>query len=216
MSFTRIQYDECAYNEKINNSQKPMYYKLFKGQAEQCDPCVSSLGPRNFRTYNNSEITKVKQEYPLDMALMTDVDSLLSNRGYPNARCMTGRTLKEKDEKIKQIPLGAHAKECDKSHRPEYTRLNIPTDNFRGIYIDRWEEPIIDPVNWLGPFNPDGRNSKLVVRDSFKPFKPTPMKETALPETLPEPQNVIGLLKTPYNTPVNYKIGVNTVNKKIF
>ena len=215
MSFTRIQYDNCAYTEKINNSQKPMYYKLFKGQADQCNACVASLGPRNYRTYNNSEITKAKQEYPLDMTLMTEIDSLLSNRGYPHVRCMTGRTLKEKDDKLKQIPLGGNANECD-NFRPEYTRLNIPTDNFRGIYVDRWEEPIIDPTKWVGPFNPPGRNSKLAVRDAFKPNQATPMEVTAMPKEFELPKDFTGILKVPYGSDMNFKLGVNNVNKKSF
>jgi hypothetical protein len=215
MSFTRIQYDNCAYAEKINNSQKPMYYHLFKGQAEQCDACVSSNGPRNYRVYNNSEITTVKRETPLDMTLMTEVDSLLSNRGYPNSRCMTERTLEEKQKKLKEIPLGPHARECDKAINSEYSRLNIPVDNFRGIYIDRWETPIIDPKNWVPKDTGFGRNTKLAVRDTYKPIKSTPMPETAMPKDYtPIDEDFTGILKVPYSKSVDFKLGINSINKK--
>jgi hypothetical protein len=187
MSFSRIQYDNCAYAEKINNSQKPMYYKLFKGQAENCESCVSSDGPRNTRTYNNSEIRTVKRNTQLDMGNMTDIDSLLSNRGYPHARCMTNRTLEEKDKKLKDFDLNPVVTECSKTLRPDDTRLSNPNDNLRGIFINRWENPIIDPSAWVYMWEPEkgniqiGRNTKLAVKDTYKPRIPVPLPPTAQP-----------------------------------
>ena len=187
MSFTRIQYDNCAYAEKINNSQKPMYYKLYNGQAEQCEPCVSSDGPRNNRVYNNSEITTSKKENQLDRSNMTDVESLLSNRGYPNSRCMTNRTLTEKDTKLKQIPTNSNPVECNNFLRPDDTRISNPNDNIRGIYIDRWETPIINPSEWVYEWEHSkgniqiGRNTKLAVKDNHKPRMPIPLPPTAHP-----------------------------------
>jgi hypothetical protein len=192
MSFTRIQYDNCAYAEKINNSQKPMYYKLYRGQAEQCKPCVSSSGPRNSRVYNNSEITTVARENTLDMGSMTEVDSLLSNRSYPNSRCMTERTLEEKNNKLKSFKMGLNSAECDLMLRPNDTRLDNPVDNLRGIYIDRWENPIIDPKNWVYEWTAKqgniqiGRNTKLAVRDVYNPVVPKPMPLTAMPKEYSE------------------------------
>jgi hypothetical protein len=187
MSFTRIQYDNCAYAEKINNSQKPMYYHLYKGQAEQCEPCASLDGPRGTRTYNNGEIRTVKRDPQLDMGNMTDVDSLLSNRGYPHVRCMTNRTLEEKQNKLKQLELNPVPNECPKIRRPEDSRLNDPVDNLRGIYIDRWEQPIINPSEWVYMWEHSkgniqiGRNTKLAVKDTYKTRYPTPLPPTAQP-----------------------------------
>jgi hypothetical protein len=188
MSFTRIQYDNCAYAEKINNSQKSMYYKLYNGQSEQCKPCVASYGPRNNRLHHSSEITTVSRETPLDLGLITEVESLLSNRSYPNSRCMTTRTLEEKQNKLKNIKMGLTPVECDTLLRSSDTRLDLPVDNFRGIYVDRWEYPIINPVNWVYEWSEKegniqiGRNTKLGVRDMYKTQLPNPLPLTAMPQ----------------------------------
>jgi hypothetical protein len=187
MSFTRIQYDNCAYTEKIKNSQKPMYYQLYTGQAEQCEPCISTNGPRNNRTYNNGEIRTVKRNKQLEMGNMTDVDSLLSNRGYPHVRCMTDRTMEEKQKKYKQFELNPVVNECSKIANSEDTRLSDPNDNLRGIYIDRWEYPIINPSEWVYVWEHNkgniqiGRNTKLAVKDTYKTRNPIPLPPTGQP-----------------------------------
>lgn len=39
MSFTRSQYDSCAYAKEIQESTSPLEYFLFKGKYENCKQC---------------------------------------------------------------------------------------------------------------------------------------------------------------------------------
>ena len=41
MSFSRINYDNTAYDLKINRSIGPGDYRLFKGYNENCSKCYS-------------------------------------------------------------------------------------------------------------------------------------------------------------------------------
>ena len=39
MSFTRTQYDSCAYAKEVQESTSPLEYRLFKGKYENCKQC---------------------------------------------------------------------------------------------------------------------------------------------------------------------------------
>lgn len=39
MSFNRLNYDNCAYSKKIEESTSPLDYNLFKGKYENCKEC---------------------------------------------------------------------------------------------------------------------------------------------------------------------------------
>lgn len=186
MSFTRIQYDACAYNEKVFNSQKPMYYKLSTDQFDNCEACTAPDGPRNFRVYNSSEI-KPTRNNEQNFGVATDIESLLTNRGYPNVRCMTNRTLEEKQTKLNNLYNEKNFPECDKKLNPIYSRMDEPGMNVRDLFLDRWEFPIIDPKSFVYKWTHEqgnvqiGRNTKLAVKDTYRPFVHTPLPPTAIP-----------------------------------
>jgi hypothetical protein len=39
-SFNHLRYDQCAYEEDINQSMSPLTYRTFNGQFENCNKCV--------------------------------------------------------------------------------------------------------------------------------------------------------------------------------
>ncbi|AYV79391.1 MAG: hypothetical protein Faunusvirus12_4 [Faunusvirus sp.] len=177
MSFTRVHYDSCAYDEILKQTQEPGRYKLYSGQVGNCQPCAAPNGPRNNRLYNSSETQTVKRDDNVEYTPLVEVESLLSNRSYPNSRCMAPNTLKEKDAKLSAFAKGPKPDICNIELQSEDTRLTHPLDNYRGIRPDRFEWPIIDPVEfiyWLKDDSSrrDGTNTRLDVKDSFKKLYP--------------------------------------------
>lgn len=42
MSFNRLDYDKCAYAQRLNESTSPLEYSLYKGKYENCKDCKLS------------------------------------------------------------------------------------------------------------------------------------------------------------------------------
>jgi len=177
MAQTRIPYDICAYEEKLKQSQEPMYYHLYIGQRDNCNPCVSSTGARNNRVPFSSEIPTAEGGYPVE------VESVLSNRGYPLGRCISGYTLVDKEKKLDTIlsknPL-LIPKNCSKKLTPEDTRLDLPPSNFREINIDRFEWPIINPYEFTF-WAREGAWTRNDIKDAHKLKPTTPITEPNFP-----------------------------------
>lgn len=54
MSFNRLDYDKCAYQQKVNESQSPLDYALFKGKYENDKECNVSSDPNNMSQLNKT------------------------------------------------------------------------------------------------------------------------------------------------------------------
>lgn len=164
MAQTRIPYDICAYEEKLKQSQLPMYYHLYNGQKDNCNQCVSSTGVRNNRVPFSSEIPVEDGNYPVE------VESILSNRGYPLGRCISGYSLVDKEKKLDNIlsknPVLV-ASECSNKLTAEDTRLDMPAINFKGVNIDRFEWPIINPYSFVF-WAREGAWSRNEIKDAHK------------------------------------------------
>lgn len=164
MAQTRIPYDICAYEEKLKQSQIPMYYHLYVGQKDNCNQCVSLTGARNNRVPFTSEIPVADGRYPVE------VESVLSNRGYPLGRCISGYTLVDKEKKLDNMLVKNPVltpKNCSKKLTPEDTRLDVPKDNFREINIDRFEWPIINPYEFTF-WAREGAWTRNAIKDAYK------------------------------------------------
>jgi len=140
MSSTRSIYDQGAFQEAVERSTRPGNYHLFAGQYKNCNKCVSLEGPRNNRTRNNSEINQPYSRQPLVV-----IDSLLSARKFRNSKYTKDRLFHQIDKQLSKIQT-FNPTQCNLFLQPEDTRLTHPTQNYRGIYIDRYEWPIIPPV----------------------------------------------------------------------
>ena len=123
--FGRLTYDECYINEETKQSIMPGEYKLYYGQNQHDNSCHSLNGPRNDRIGTSSE----NPENTLgDRA---ELESILSNRDMPASKCTDGRKLIDKRNKLaRQITA---ANNCDNFLNPDYSRLNNPLDNYRGL-----------------------------------------------------------------------------------
>lgn len=173
--YSRILYDDCAFCEAVQISTNPGKYRLYQGQTKHNEPCIVPTGPRNTRSRASSEVIFGT------CGQRTDVESLLTNRDTPNAKCHRDRTLAEKNAKLNKLSLLYNNPVCNKFLQPEDTRLTHPPDTLRGIYIDRYEYPIVDPQSevYYG-FDPTtdrnrfGASSRLYIRDNYRIKKLVP------------------------------------------
>ena len=68
MSFTRLDYDNCAYAKELEQSTGSLEYLMYKGKYENCKKCP-----------DNTNL--------LDLAVKTDIESELRNQTRLSSKC---------------------------------------------------------------------------------------------------------------------------------
>jgi hypothetical protein len=139
-----------------------MYYSLYPGQVDNCKSCHSSTGFRANRLGLTGELQTVVRPQ------LVQAESLLSNRSYPNARCINGYTLQEKNEQLNKLKLELPQLDCNKALTSADTRLTNPPLFYKGAEIDRFEWPIINPSEFIF-WAREGSNTRLELKDKFVP-----------------------------------------------
>ena len=172
--FARTGYD-CDYLKKSKKqSLRPGRYKLSSHQWQNNNKCNASNGPRSDRVGNTGE-------FNCALPSRTDIESALTNRGRPDCkRCNI--TMNEKNKITDQYSCGNVAY-CQPEIDFEYSRLNHPIDNFRGLstYNLQLGHPLIHPNNWTfhshnqciaSPDKIDnvreGCNTRLDAKDTYR------------------------------------------------
>ena len=143
--FARKIYDECYNIEFINQQVNPAKYQTYEPYAENSKKCNALNGPRANKARSTGELGNTNIGY------RTDIESQLQNLDVPDSRCITLQTIREKNERLAKI---AKAKEvnysmCTSEQDTLYSRLDIPLNNYRSIYINRYEYPIVDPREFV-------------------------------------------------------------------
>ena len=70
MSFTRLDYDTCAYAKDLQESTSPLEYLMYKGKYENCKECPDHANNLNF-------------------VVKTEVESELRNQTRFSSKCPT-------------------------------------------------------------------------------------------------------------------------------
>jgi len=158
---SRLGYDNCAYSAKLYQSVTPLSYRLDTNNIENCDACLSTLGPRSgFNGFGVSTIQGVKHKYAPAEDL-TDIESILSNRNVPLSKCRSGEV-----NPIDVNKFGLqHARICNSYLDPLSSRLAYPAANYRSLAIDRFfdlDKNIQEPI-----FYDFAVNTKLETKDNF-------------------------------------------------
>lgn len=172
---TRKIYDNCYSVEFIDQQVNPAKYRTLDEFAEINGKCHSLNGPRANKARSTGELGNTSKAY------RTDIESQLFNLDVPDSRCITLRTMKEKNERLKRIAQQqkVNYSDCNKGQDFRYSRLEIPVNNFRSVEINRYGFPIIDPKEFVyyGTANTDqignqrfGVNTQLQAKD--KVIKP--------------------------------------------
>ena len=139
--FSRLNYDQCFIKDDTKQSTGPGDYKLYNGQVSNEKSCHSSLGPRNDRVGNSSEV-----DQGANMGDRAEIESVLSNRDLPASRCVKDRVMDEKNKRLARDLQKSLF--CDNFLDPSATRLEMPLNDFRGLStIDlQVDFPITDPL----------------------------------------------------------------------
>jgi hypothetical protein len=143
MSSNRTLYDQNAFEEKVVSQTRPGDYKLFPGFSYNHNRCVSSVGPRPNKLYNNSEVSQ-----PKSWKGLADIENVLSNRDTILSKSMDYRLLSDKRKRLYANELDYEPHECNNFLRPEDTRLTNNAQDYRGVYWGRMGHkgyPIRDP-----------------------------------------------------------------------
>lgn len=192
MSFNRLNYDTCQYNQSIYESVAPGDYMLAT-PANGCDYCYP--WPPTVRLQQAGD--SIDRTKPL-----VDTHSELLNITRPASKCAKNKWRSQKvksnlykfnpksqpflstHEKFTNPPMGenrcdsydtklTHWKDCF-SHSIE-SRFTHPASTLRGTGFDRWE--------WLC-FNPQEKtaipfdcyiSNRIVVKDNHRPCVPKPI-----------------------------------------
>jgi hypothetical protein len=173
MSFSRIKYDDEAYNLKINRATATGDYRLFLGSNENCEKCISLDGPRNAK----SDVAIPKFETTNIWPNITEVESLLTNR----VNKLTEYNSYGKNDDYKKITTNANIN-CNQDFITEDTRFTNPIEAYRCMDLTSYHYTPFLYVNPGCEIQEDriGLNSRLKVKDTFMITKPQPIDQTLL------------------------------------
>ena len=82
---SRLGYDRCAYSDRIQESTGPIGYRLDPNAQENCNQCLSTLGPRS--SYMGQGVSTTVGASIATSQKLVDVESLLSNRNLKTSKC---------------------------------------------------------------------------------------------------------------------------------
>jgi hypothetical protein len=178
---SRLGYDDCAYDDKLKESTSALKYRLSTFQADNCDSCLSVLGPRG--KYGVSTTTGDRTAHS---QALTDVESVLSNRNMKKTKCRRGgvNEVNVNDYSLK------HARICNDYLNPMSSKLSYPPSNYRELSINRFFDLPQNPqetIFWDGAVN-----TRLEARDNHLPRIPKPKDQS---DTLP---HLNGVKQQPY------------------
>ena len=172
MSFNRLNYDNGAYAQELNQSVGPGHYKL-KEPKISCKPCYPH--PPSVRLQKQGVSTDKNN-------LLIDIDSELLG--------LKKRHSKDPSKKYIATDANKGLRRSDNNLQhwdncfipEEHTRLSNPSCNLRGTGINRWEWLCLNPQDRIEvPFDYNISNRTL-VKDNHRPCIPTPInQELVLP-----------------------------------
>ena len=175
MSFNRLGYDTCAYEQNLNQSKGPGEYVL-NVPRYSCEPCFPE-NPRN-KLQGGGASTVGKGNF-----LNVDIESDLKGQTRLASKCAAQNFMPSCE-----APKLTHYRDCLLTS--EETRTTNPPCNLRGTGWNRWEWLCINPQdkvsfnnypNGLTPFD-SYIDSVRMAKDNHRPCLPTPLnQEESLP-----------------------------------
>ena len=185
MSFTRTKYDNEAYDLKIERTTGPGDYRLFFGNNENCEKCISYDGPRN----GKSDVSIADDGEINQWGSMTEVESHLTNR----VNKLTDTNIYGKNDHYKNIHV-TNKNNCEKILESEDTRFSFPLEAYRCMDLTAYHYSPFLHVNGQCEIQDDndriGLNSRIRVKDTFTVIKPTLIDQT---DILPPISNLSNL-----------------------
>lgn len=156
---SRLIYDECAYNDRLQERTDPLLYRLNTNQIHNCGQCFSALGPRS--SYMGQGVSTINGHPVATAQYLTDVESVLTNRNLPASKCKNGE-MNPID--VTQFGL-KHLPTCNGFLNPMATHLSYPAFNIREVPINRFYNLPQNPQEPI--FYDFAANTKLESKDNF-------------------------------------------------
>lgn len=158
---SKLIYDECAYQDKLQERTDPLLYRISPHQIHSCDQCLSTLGPR--ASYMGNEVSTVADHPVATAQYLTDVESILTNRNLPRSKCKNGEM---NPINVTKLPL-KHLGKCNKYLDPMSSRLTYPPFNYREAPIDRFYNLPQNPQDLRTIFWDFASNTRLEAKDNY-------------------------------------------------
>lgn len=167
---SRTRFDTCDIDNILNITVNPGKYALSQDQISSNPFCVNNIIRGKNRTGRVSALDNK------NASALVDIESQLQNLDVPYSQCFD--TLDERNKKAQQVyntmDMGVCAAEQLKT---EYTKLDIPSNQFRSATSHRFDFPIIPPSDFtyfgIGGTEQvdnlrDGVNTRLQAKDKFR------------------------------------------------
>jgi len=166
MSFSRIKYDNEAYNLRINRSGGPGDYRLFLAGNESCTKCLSYNGARN----GKSDVSIAENETTNQWSSMAEVESHLTNR----INKLVDSNIYGKNDNYKNLQT-VNKTFCNNNELiTEDTRFTNPIEAYRCMDVTPYHYTPFLYVKSQCEIQQDriGLNSRLNIKDNFVINKP--------------------------------------------
>lgn len=168
MSFSRLNYDDCAYKQALKESVRPGDYRVnvpfnFKKNVYAPQPSV-----RLQRT--GASVDK--------KSFLVDIDSELMGITRKNSKCSEDYYVPCSDKLQYGLSCGDSLEHGVDGFMPaDDTRLSNPASNLRGTGYNRWEYLCLNPQAHVEmPFD-NNINNRIVSKDNHRPCIPKPLNQ---------------------------------------
>lgn len=163
MSFSRINYDQCAYDLQLDRSTAPGNYRLFPGQVDSCNKCY----PYNQPNGSSEHTSMARDNCDTGYGSLADVESEITNRKKYLEKCnKEGKNDGYRKAKVYHKPL------CDKTLESEDTRFSNPLDNYRGMSLTGFYFTPYLHVNPQCQYQTnksrEGNSTRQMIKDCYK------------------------------------------------
>ncbi len=174
---SRLGYDSCAYSDRLNESVGPLGYRLDPNWQENCNQCLSTLGPRS--SYMGQGVSTSVGHPIATSQKLVDVESVLSNRNLKTTKCK-----RDGVNPINVTKFGVkHMRTCNDYLNPLSSRLTYPAANYRDMAVNRFYN--LDRNPQVNIFYDWSVNTKLEAKDNFVVDVPRMWADMATPKAIP-------------------------------
>lgn len=170
---SKLDYDDCAYDDKVSESVSPMKYRLNEEYISPPSACLSTFGPRgSFGVSSPDGFLR-----PAHAQDVTHIESILTNRNLLLSKCRNGEVNPVDVTQYKLI----NTRICDNFLDPVSTHLTDPPSNHNGVAINRFYNLQRNPQANI--YFDQATNTRLEARDNFKSRVHAIKPDLSLPPT---------------------------------
>jgi hypothetical protein len=146
--FSKRIYDECYFPEVVRQEAAPGNYRLFTPEWNNDAKCHNTFGPRSNRP---SKIGSTGEFDAGTMVKRTEVESLLTDRGWDSTKCTAPNLLRIKNAALQKAHenFSPNNRLCNSFLDFQFSRLDINTKDYTYADYNRWIDLIIDPKDWV-------------------------------------------------------------------